>query len=137
MITELFLGLSIGVLVSSFFICIFSFNLVKLEYSQLVKITHKKIFSSTVFIIFFLLSINIFFMIIGGLLSIIYMFFFQKFESDLFLSSNINFSYFIIILTSVLFFPSIYFLKYFRISIYLFAFIFIIIFGWILPFFIS
>jgi len=137
MITKLFLGLSIGVLVSSFFICIFSFNLVKLEYSQLIKFTQKKIFSSSVFIIFFLLSINISFMIIGGLLSIVYMIFFQKSESDLFLSSNINFSYFIIILTSVFFFPSIYFLKYFRISIYLFAFIFIIIFGWILPFFIS
>ena len=137
MIINLFLGLSLGILVASFFICIFSVNLLKLEHNNLIKLSQRKIFSSGVFVMFFLFAINIVFMIIGMLLSIIYIILFNSFDSSLILSSNIYFSYFIIILNLVLFFPIIYIFRNFRISIFIFSLIFIIIFGWIMPFFIS
>ena len=137
MIINLFLGLSLGILVASFFICVFSINLLKVEHNNLIKLSQRKIFSSGVFVIFFLFAINIVFMIIGLLLSFIYIIFFNSFDSSLILSSNIYFSYFIIILNFVLFLPTIYIFYNFRISIFIFSLIFIIIFGWIMPFFIS
>ena len=137
MIINLFLGLSLGILVASFFICVFSINLLKVEHNNLIKLSQRKIFSSGVFVIFFLFAINIVFMIIGLLLSFIYIIFFNSFDTSLILSSNIYFSYFIIILNFVLFLPTIYIFYNFRISIFIFSLIFIIIFGWIMPFFIS
>ena len=65
MIINLFLGLSLGILVASFFICVFSINLLKVEHNNLIKLSQRKIFSSGVFVIFFLFAINIVFMIIG------------------------------------------------------------------------
>ena len=137
MITNLFLGSTLGVLVSSFFVCIFSINLVKLDQEILIKFSQRKIFSSAIFVIIFILCINLIFMIFGLLLSIIYMVFFDNVDRYLILSSNLYFTCFIIILNLLFLFPSIYIFKNFRFSFIIFSFPFIIIFGWIMPFFIS
>ncbi|MBN18874.1 MAG: hypothetical protein CL758_05295 [Chloroflexi bacterium] len=137
MLTNLFLGSSLGVLVSSFFICIFAINLIKLNPNKLKVLSQKKLFSSPAISIIFIFFINIFFMIIGLILSIIYVVFFDTIKTDLILSSNINFSYFIIGLNLLLLLPIIIFVKTYRISATIFSLIFIIVFGWILPYFIT